>query len=88
MRLRILDPVDVKVLESTKEELAWLKRLLSHRAIFFISKQYGGEQKEYNKTHLWKVLKVPGWYFPAGFLPRVVQAAGKKGIDLFIENPP
>lgn len=79
MKISILDPVDAQVEEASKEELKWLKGLLSYKAEFYRRKQFGGELKTYRAT---LVVKPKGKrpFFPVGFLPRIHIAAKRDNI--------
>ena len=83
MKLKILDPVDCLVEEASKEELKWLKGLLSYRAEFYLRKQFGGELKTYRSS---LVVKPKGKrpFFPVGFLPRIYAAAERDNIAVDI----
>lgn len=87
MKLQILDPVDVQIVEATTEELQWLKDLLSYKAVFYIRKQYKSKRKEYRKSFVFGTKK-DGRFFPTGFIPRVVKSAGISNIDLEVEGLP
>ena len=50
MKLKILDSVDIQVEEASKDELKWLKGLLSYRAETYIRKQFGGERTTYRAS--------------------------------------
>ena len=85
MKLRILDPVDCLVEEASKEELKWLKGLLSYKAEFYRRKQFGGELKTYRAT---LVVKPKGKrpFFPVGFLPRIHIAAKRDNMEVNVSG--
>lgn len=85
MKIRILDPIDCEVEQATKDELAWLRSLLSYPTEFYIKKQFGSVRKEGRTSAVVKV-KGRNQFFLVGFLPRVRAAAQTKGIELEIEG--
>ena len=85
MKIQIIDPVDTQIMEVVPEELKWIKDLLSHKATFFIRKQYKSKRKEYRKS-LVVGTKKSGYFFPTGFVPKVIKSAKTSNIDLKVEG--
>ena len=85
MLIKVLDAVDCQITESTKEELKWLKGLLSYRAVYYKRGQFGSKRKDYDKSLVVRI-RGRGDFLPTGFLPRVEAAARDQGMDVQIEG--
>lgn len=71
MIIRWLDPVDCEVVSATKEEVSWLRDLLTYRGEYYKRNRYGGETVQYEASLLRRRL------FPSGFIPRILKHADR-----------
>lgn len=87
MRIERLDPVDCHVVKSTGAERKWLRRLMSYKSVYYRPGQFKKIRTE-SRTPLLVNMggkgKPPMWCFPAGFLPKVEEAARADGVEVDI----
>ncbi len=84
MKIKVLDPVDCQVLNSTGAERKWLRRLLSYKMVHYRAGQYSKVRSEYRHPLLVNMHSPgppPFWCFPTGFLDRVQASANQDSME-------